>query len=328
MNISSRRAFTPVELLVVIAIIGILIGMLLPAVQMVREAARRTQCMNNIRQVTVAALNYESAHGKFPPGLLEETCPNLVGEEAQKLSILCHLLPFMEANNVADLIEPSLSTNRYGDDGQGNGLWVNYNPADGLNSRLASQFKIASFECPSDQIPANHMVVSLSTEARASFVAIAGDRLTWFETNELGDSIGATNYVGVAGAGGEIVSTQSEWRNHGGIFSNRSKTTFANITDGSSNTFLFGEIVGHRNTWGIFGGQVGYSWIGNMTMPMYRWGEATNAQRLLHNYSSNHPGTVNFALADGSVRAVSETTDPTIMHNLSGMADGILASIE
>ena len=68
----NARGFTLVELLVVIAIIGILIGMLLPAVQSVREAARRTQCMNNIRQLSLAALNFESAHMHFPSGVLDD----------------------------------------------------------------------------------------------------------------------------------------------------------------------------------------------------------------------------------------------------------------
>ena len=69
---NNRSGFTLVELLVVIAIIGILIGMLLPAVQSVREAARRTQCMNNIRQLSLAALNYESAHMHFPSGVIDD----------------------------------------------------------------------------------------------------------------------------------------------------------------------------------------------------------------------------------------------------------------
>ena len=107
----NRSAFTLVELLVVIAIIGILIGMLLPAVQSVREAARNTQCKNNIRQIALAAMNYESANQRFPPGLLSKALrtQSLNDGEPQELGILVHLLPFIEANNVADLIEPTLN---------------------------------------------------------------------------------------------------------------------------------------------------------------------------------------------------------------------------
>ena len=113
-KLSNRVAFTLVELLVVIAIIGILIGMLLPAVQSVREAARRAQCQNNIRQIALAAMNYESANGKFPPGLLDEALGSQTNSngQPQELGILVHLLPFIEANNVADLVEPTLSPDR------------------------------------------------------------------------------------------------------------------------------------------------------------------------------------------------------------------------
>ena len=98
-----RRAFTLVELLVVIAIIGILIGMLLPAVQAVREAARRTDCGNNIRQLALANLNYESTHGHLPMG---------VQDSDDDLRDAIHagwvfLLPYLEAENVADMYDLS-----------------------------------------------------------------------------------------------------------------------------------------------------------------------------------------------------------------------------
>ena len=93
---SDSRGFTLVELLVVIAIIGILIGMLLPAVQSVREAARRTQCMNNIRQLSLAALNYESAHMHFPSGVFDDD-DNL--RDALRVGWV-DMLPYIEQGNL------------------------------------------------------------------------------------------------------------------------------------------------------------------------------------------------------------------------------------
>ena len=90
-----RNAFTLVELLVVIAIIGILIGMLLPAVQMVRESARRTQCLNNIRQIGLGLLNYEGSMEEFPPGWITENLAEPIGETGWGWSAA--ILPHMEA---------------------------------------------------------------------------------------------------------------------------------------------------------------------------------------------------------------------------------------
>ena len=104
-----RGAFTLVELLVVIAIIGILIGMLLPAVQQVREAARRSTCLNNVRQISLAALNYESALGEFPIGMQVESVGN-VEPVADDLyghwSWYALILPYVEQQNLYDVLNP------------------------------------------------------------------------------------------------------------------------------------------------------------------------------------------------------------------------------
>ena len=106
-----QRAFTLVELLVVIAIIGILIGMLLPAVQQVREAARRISCANNCRQLGLAALNYESAFGGLPPSWLQPT----QGTDRAGWSVQGQLLPYLEQGNVSTHIDFSISYRAVGD---------------------------------------------------------------------------------------------------------------------------------------------------------------------------------------------------------------------
>ena len=329
-----KRGFTLVELLVVIAIIGILIGMLLPAVQSVREAARRTQCLNNLRQVALASLNYESSNSRFPPGLLEEALDSQVGlvGEPQRLGILVHLLPFVEANNVADLVEPNLSPDRLGDDGTGVGNWVDFNEAGGRNTRFASQFQIPSFECPSDQMNASDTFLTISAEERDGFpgdIQTVGNRLTTTDNNAFGDSIGVTNYVGIGGPVGDV-DDDGIWANFEGIFGNRSKTTFGNISDGTSNTLLFGEVVSFET--GSFGTEsaISYSWMGNAVLPMNFWPKSvqgTNGIRISYAYRSNHPGVVQFASADGAVHTISENAELTTMQNLSGRSDGTVVSI-
>jgi len=101
---NSKSGFTLVELLVVIAIIGILVSMLLPAVQMVREAARRTSCMNNVRQIVLAVHNYESAHKRFPPSFEIEAGTTLTGNNGS-WSIHGRILPFIEQGNAFNQVD-------------------------------------------------------------------------------------------------------------------------------------------------------------------------------------------------------------------------------
>lgn len=104
-NTSLRRAFTLVELLVVVAIIGILIGMLLPAVQQVREAARRTACQNNLAQIGLAMHNYEFAFSSLPPGVVDKAGPIQNVAAGQHVSWTVHLLRFLEQNGIADAFD-------------------------------------------------------------------------------------------------------------------------------------------------------------------------------------------------------------------------------
>ncbi len=125
-----RSAFTLVELLVVIAIIGILIAMLLPAVQQVREAARRTACLNNLAQLGLAIHNYEFAREHLPPGVTNDTGPIRSEEIGQHISFLVDLLPYIEQRGIADNFDTSLGT---------------YAPA----NAAARNMSIPIFQCPS-----------------------------------------------------------------------------------------------------------------------------------------------------------------------------------
>ena len=128
MSSTSRRAFTLIELLVVIAIIAVLIALLLPAVQQAREAARRTQCKNNLKQLGLALNNYHDTHGTFPPGRLR----SLVDGQGRCFSAYAHLLPFVDAATLYQRID------------------FNQSPEDAGNSVALDQ-TIPFFLCPSDQ---------------------------------------------------------------------------------------------------------------------------------------------------------------------------------
>jgi len=307
MKYSRREAFTLVELLVVITIIGILIALLLPAVQAAREAARRTQCSNNLKQIGLAAHNFQTAYGRFPPGYLGPIPqgPSASGfTDAQYAGSLAYILPYMELSSISDLLDTDVAAHagisvlditRVGDP------WWSRSQAWTL-----AQTKIGAFTCPSDMpyeklgpfaMILFYMDGSTGTMLAVSFVGTEGDVL------------GRTNYLGCAGYLGHTNNTGFDyWQ---GVFWNRSRMDFRDITDGSSNTLLFGEIMGGESN--------SYVWFsaGNMATG---WGLSDTPG--WWQFSSYHPRVVQFCLADGSVAPLSTGIDFNTYLYLSAAADG------
>lgn len=324
-----NKGFTLVELLVVIAIIGILIGMLLPAVQQVREAARRTQCMNNVRQIGLAAMNYESSFMRFPPGMLHVALPNtntLVGGtegSPQEMGILVHILPQIEQNNIDPLMLPNRSARSFDV-----GTWFNYGDA-ADSSWVVAQNSVPAFSCPSDGASRTPDVM-LTIYPRNNTVGGSYFPAPW------GDDPGRTNYVGVAGGLGSAVADgggtfPSGWSDWEGIFTNRSETGFGTISDGSSNTLLFGEVATFFDEF-FDGNNAQYCWAGQCLIPMAWWGNRdpwgsglTPPEEGYFQFKSNHPGTISFCRADGSVQSINQDSDRnSVMLPLSGMRDGVI----
>lgn len=318
---TKRQAFTLVELLVVIAIIGILIGMLLPAVQQVREAARRTTCANNLRQSTLALLNYESAHMKFPQGNM----PSL--QRGWGHSFWVHALPFCEQNNLYE---------RYSfyENGWTGGNWNNK-----PNALALAGIRVPFMLCPSSTLPEfpdiNASVIG-SVNSRPN--AAAGMKPC---------------YTGIAGS----AFHETAWNSNrgiissGGILINGDAQGFGSISDGSSNTLLLGE----QSDWMEYddGTKVEVRSDGNHGFNMGSNSPNRNRQFnltvLRHAINvrqvsaapgcrgntgvnrpliSAHPGGVNVSLGDGSVQFLKSSLEPAILFNLADRDDGNVTSIE
>ncbi len=318
--------FTLVELLVVIAIVGILIGMLLPAVQQVREAARRATCQNNLRQIALASMNYESSFQRFPPGALFSGMENTTGPGgANDLGVLVHLMAFMEQNNLDDQINRIRNPRSF--DPLWNWWWqpVGTNP-----SFVASLNQLSAFQCPSDSSgPGTHRMSAIVPQVTATSVNFNNFWIPpgWIVPNP--EMLGVTNYVGSCGGGGDyaagVASSTSGWGLYAGVYTNRSENTFSSISDGTSNVLAFGEVRGMFR----WNAEIRYAWIACNLMPSMFWpanmGPGTENELA---YGSNHPGMVNFAMCDGSVHSTPMSTDRNVIIFLSGREDGVVASIK
>jgi prepilin-type N-terminal cleavage/methylation domain-containing protein len=297
-----RTGFTLVELLVVIAIIGILIALLLPAVQAAREAARRSQCTNNLKQLALAMHNYHDAFKSLPSGWLRSP-DTAAGNNMNQWGWTALILPFVEQQPLHDQIKPGP-----------NQLEVLAAALlNGTSLGVLSQ-PIDVFRCPSDVGPNEN-------SSRDQYPYSAGP----------GTGRPATsNYVAAADSWRNTDNAAAPWAcsqgQYGtmsvGIFRQNSDTKFRDITDGTSNVIALGErrwrikldngniyTIGAANVFGVRRTNAEGHRADQVGCGCAFINVNLNAAggRKQQGFSSEHPGGAEFALADGSVRFISDT---------------------
>lgn len=294
---AKRLGFTLVELLVVIAIIGILIGMLLPAVQQVRESARRTQCANNCRQIGLAAINYESALMRYPSGWTSANNSDATGLPGWAWS--AEILPFLEAGNLASEIDFRVAI------------------ADPRHENVLDTV-VQGYLCPSDPDPE---LVNLTSEVSTPVGGGSGTRNPSDTTTAM--SVGRSNYSGVFGT---LEVEDNPFRGNG-IFFGNSRIGTRDVRDGTSNTMFIGE---RRNDRGAV------IWLGvlpDINEPFARVVGATDnvphgPNENFADFGSYHTGGINATLADGSTQFVSDDIGEVVFQGLGSRNGGEVVSVQ
>jgi prepilin-type N-terminal cleavage/methylation domain-containing protein/prepilin-type processing-associated H-X9-DG protein len=329
---SARSGFTLIELLVVIAIIGVLVGMLLPAVQMIRESANRSSCTNNLKQIGLALHNYHDLYKRFPPGYIDgntnprSTPDNDVGPGWGWASFL---LPFMEQQNAYRQINFKVTVGT------------------GVNTDI-SLLPFKFFQCPSDPlqdpVPVYDTTFTnpVATLAHSNYVGCNGWEECFWNAGGAGNPAGNDGLQGGYGATGH------------GMFYRNSKVTMADVTDGLTNTIAVGERTSMHSpaTWtGAYPGGRCPAWMADIPPAPYTvppdpaydnadFGEAFllghgNATHLPNaddpfydpdTFYSQHPSGANFLFGDGSVHFLTSVIDPRVYQYLTTIAGGEIST--
>lgn len=333
MRTVNRRGFTLVELLVVIAIIGVLVALLLPAVQAAREAARRSQCANNLKQIGLAFHNFQDTYGVLPNGGRDFNPDRAYHENrSANLGDCCRarsrfgwnwsywILPYMEQSTIFDLATDAMDPE------------VGETTVHNAGENAVAQQAVVSYYCPSRRMP----MPMGSGFYRADYAGNAGERTT-------GSVRGAAN----SGRTGVVIQ------------SGREQIRIEQIRDGSSNTLMVGEKGLHMDAYNVSGEDGGDNERWNNSgwdEDIVRWGAGRNGSGLLYGlpplpdnqcpgtygnatafvdlggrswtkwhpfFGSAHPGGTNFCMADGSVRLVAYNVNDEVFRRMSLSKSGL-----
>ncbi|WP_088254812.1 DUF1559 domain-containing protein [Fimbriiglobus ruber] len=325
------KGFTLIELLVVIAIIAILIGLLLPAVQKVREAAARAKCSNNLKQIGLAAMNFESSYGRLPPGynvvigttsgqlsptnnvVTKGLAPN-PPDAGKYYSIIIALLPYIEQGNVYNTMS-SLS----GGFTAVNGQYSWCATANASNPALApGSQNISTLLCPSDPMAATPQIYNSYTLSRTSYGCVQGTQLDYY------------TYITYP---------------FDGIYYPNSSTKLVAVTDGTSNTIAFAErnYTNPQNATAQseMNGVGGWAWVSYNSLEDYMLSSYVSinytgcsfdsyCDERIPAIGSNHTGGANVSMCDGSVRFLTQSSTSTLstLQALTTRAGGEVVSID
>jgi len=317
---SARRGFTLIELLVVIAIIAILIALLVPAVQKVREAAARTQCQNNLKQIGLAIQNYHDTRKSFPP--------DRIANDWITWAVL--ILPYLEQDNAYRLWDLKF---RYAEQ-----------PTPAGSANDPAPRNIPTYFCPARRSPGPFSVAYTLTTATGATAPARPGGIGDYASVSGNDNNRGTLRIGLPSgivAGATVTSNNGPFNNSGigeaQVLSFQSQTSFATLIDGSSNTAMVGEkhvrpnqLQGKGEDRSIFDSGNGNNYRRFMGIdnsdPMVLYPLVPNptdqAGNVNTRFGSPHPGQCQFVFGDGSVRGIPVSIDINILTRIGQPMDG------